>query len=351
MKGLGYKESAMKKIIFGLLLLIAPGSDLQAQTSFFAGKTVRILVGFSPGGSYDLWARLIAHHMSKHVPGNPTFVVQNMTGGGSMIAANYIYNVAKPDGLIFGVVTPALYMEQLAGRKEVQFDWGKYSWIGSPEKTERIFYIRADTGYKALEDLRKAPEAPKCGATGVGTASYYWPRLLGDIFGFKLNLVPGYPGSSDVNLAIEKGEVHCWGGTVQAFFGSEPGRTWAKTGFVRVLTQGGKKRYQQLAEVPTIWELMDKHSIGEATRRLVRVLLSPDDLGRPFFGPPGVPADRVKILREAFAKIMNDPDVAVEAQKKGLDPNLVSGGEIESLVKELIGLPPEVVQRVKRLLE
>ena len=341
----------MKKIILSVLLLIAPSSALQAQTSFFEGKTARILVGFSPGGSYDLWARLIAHHMSKHIPGNPTFVVQNMTGGGSMVAANYIYTVAKPDGLTFGVVTPALYMEQLAGRKEVQFDWGKYSWIGSPEKTERIFYVRADTGYKALEDMRKAAEPPKCGATGVGTASYYWPRFLGDVFGFKLNLVPGYPGSSDVNLAIEKGEVHCWGGTVQAFFGSEPGRTWAKTGFVRVLTQGGKKRHPQLPDVPTVWELMDKHSSGEATRRLARVLLSPDDLGRPFFGPPGVPADRVKILREAFAKIMNDPDVAAEAQKKGLDPNLVTGGEIENLVKELIGLPPEVVQRMKKLLE
>src|SRR5688572_1438759 len=265
----------MKKIIFGVLLLIAPSSALQEQTSFFEGKTARILVGFSPGGSYDLWARLIAHHMSKHIPGNPTFVVQNMTGGGSMVAANYIYTVAKPDGLTFGVVTPALYMEQLAGRKEVQFDWGKYSWIGSPEKTERIFYIRADTGYKALEDMRKAAEPPKCGATGVGTASYYWPRFLGDVFGFKLNLVPGYPGSSDVNLAIEKGEVHCWGGTVQAFFGSEPGRTWAKSGFVRVLTQGGKKRHPQLPDVPTVWELMDKHSTGEQTRRLVRVLLSP----------------------------------------------------------------------------
>jgi tripartite-type tricarboxylate transporter receptor subunit TctC len=341
----------MRKIIFGLLLLIAPAPALEAQTSFFEGKTVRILVGFSPGGSYDLWARLLAHHMSKHIPGSPSVVVQNMTGGGSMIAANYIYNVAKPDGLTFGVVTPALYIEQLAGRKEVQFDWGKYSWIGSPERTERIFYIRADTGYKTLEDLRKAPEAPKCGATGVGTASYYWPRLLGDTFGFKLNLVAGYPGSSDVNLAIEKGEVQCWGGTVQAFFGSEPGRTWAKTGFVRVLTQGGKKRYPQLSEVPTVWELMDKHSTGEATRRLVRVLLSPDDLGRPFFGPPGVPADRVKILREAFAKIMNDPDVVTEAQKKGLDPNLVAGSEIEGLVKELIAMPPEVVQRMKKLLE
>jgi tripartite-type tricarboxylate transporter receptor subunit TctC len=341
----------MKKIIFGLLLLIAPSSGLQAQTAFFEGKTVRILVGFSPGGSYDLWARLIAHHMSKRIPGNPTFVVQNMTGGGSMIAANYIYNVAKPDGLTFGVVTPALYIDQLAGRKEVQFDWGKYSWIGSPEKTDRIFYIRADTGYKTLEDMRKAADTPKCGATGVGTASYYWPRLLGDVFGFKLNLVPGYPGSSDVNLAIEKGEVHCWGGTVQAFFGSEPGRTWAKSGFVRVLTQGGKKRHPQLPDVPTVWELMDKHSTGEATRRLAKVLLSPDDLGRPFFGPPGVPADRVRILREAFAKIMNDPDVAAEAQKKGLDPNLVSGGEIEGLVKELSALPPEVIQRMKKLLD
>ena len=341
----------MKRIVLGLLFLVAASSDLLAQPSFFEGKSGRILVGFSPGGSYDLWARLIAQHMSKHIPGNPSFVVQNMTGGGSMVAANYIYNVAKPDGLTFGVVTPGLYIEQLSGRKEVQFDWGKFSWIGSPERTDRIFYIRADTPYKILEDMRKATEPPKCGATGVGTASYYWPRLLGEAFGFKVNIVAGYPGSSDVNLAIEKGEVQCWGGTVQAFFGSEAGRTWAKTGYVRVLTQGGQKRHPQLADVPTVWNLMDKHGASDATRRVAKVLLSPDDLGRPFFGPPGVPADRVKILRDAFAKIMNDPDVAVEAQKKGLDPSLVTGSEIESLIKELVSLPPEVVQRMKRLVE
>lgn len=340
----------MKRIVLGLLFLVAANSNLLAQP-FFEGKTVRVLVGFSPGGSYDLWARLIAQHMSKHIPGSPNFVVQNMTGGGSMVAANYIYNVAKPDGLTFGVVTPGLYIEQLAGRKEVQYDWGKFSWIGSPERTDRIFYIRADTPYKILEDLRKAAEPPKCGATGVGTASYYWPKLLAETFGFKVNIVPGYPGSSDVNLAIEKGEVHCWGGTVQAFFGSEPGRTWAKTGYVRVLTQGGQKRHPQLADVPTVWNLMDKHGASESTRRVAKVLLSPDDLGRPFFGPPGVPADRVKILRDAFAKILNDPDVASEAQKKGLDPSLVTGGEIESMIKELVGLPPEVIQRMKRLME
>jgi Tripartite tricarboxylate transporter family receptor len=166
-----------------------------------------------------------------------------------------------------------------------------------------------------------------------------------------VNIVAGYQGSSDVNLAIEKGEVQCWGGTVQAFFGSEPGRTWAKTGYVRVLTQGGQKRHPQLADVPTVWNLMDKHGATESTRRVTKVLLSPDDLGRPFFAPPGVPSERVKILRDAFAKVLNDPDVAAEAQKKGLDPSLVTGGEIESMIKELVGLPAEVIQRMKRLVE
>jgi tripartite-type tricarboxylate transporter receptor subunit TctC len=341
----------MKSIFFGLFFLFLSSSCAVAQTSFYEDKTARILVGFSPGGTYDIWARLIARHMGKHIPGNPNFVVQNMTGGGSMVAANYVYKVAKPDGLTIAVVTPGLFIEQLSGRNEVQYDWARFSLIGSPEKTDRIFYIRADTPYRTLEDLRKATEPPKCGTTGVGTASYYWPRLLGDMVGFKLNLVPGYKGSSDVNLAIERGEVVCWGGTLQAFFGSEPGRTWAKTGFVRVLAHGGKKRHPQLPEAPTVLEVMDKHNVADATRQLVKVLLAPDDLGRPFFGPPGIPADRLKLLRDAFAKIMNDPDVEAEAQKKGLDPNFVSGDELQALIKDLIALPPEVIQRMKRLMD
>jgi len=340
----------MKTIFSALLACLLWTSSLAAQTPFYEGKTVRIVVGFSPGGTYDVWARLMAHHMNKYVPGSPAFLVQNMTGGGSMVAANYIYNVAKPDGLTFGLVTPALYIEQLTGRKEVQFDWLKFSYVGSPEKTARIFYIRSDTGYKTIEDIRKAAEPPKCGATGVGTASYYWPKLLADTFGFKLNIVSGYPGAADVNLAIEKGEMHCWGGTVQAYFGSEPGRTWARTGFVRVLTQGGKKRDPRLSDVPTVWDVMDKHKTDELTRGLTKVLLSPDDLGRPLFGPPGVPADRVKVLRAAFVKLMNDPDVLAEARKKGLEPAPVSGDEIEGLVKELVQ-PPEVIQRMQTFLQ
>lgn len=333
-----------------LMAAIFSGSPGQAQASFFEGKTIRLLVGFTPGGSYDLWARVIATQMGKYIPGNPTLVVQNMTGGGSMVAANYVYNVAKPDGLTFVTVTPGLYTEQLNGRKEVQYDWFKLSYLGSPERTARIFYIRADTPYKTIEDLRSAVEPVKCGVTGIGTASYYWPKLLGEIVGFKLNLVSGYQGSSDVNLAIERGEMQCWGGTVQATFGSEPGRTWTKNGFVRVLAQGGPKRDPRLSDVPTIWELLDKNNKNQTLRGLTRVLLAPDDMGRPFFGPPRVPADRMKVLRAAFTKVLSDPDVLADARKKGLEPAPVSGDELDSLVKELVQ-PAEVIQRMKTFLQ
>lgn len=337
-------------LIFLVGFAFVAGGANATTHEFYKGKSVRIVVGFSPGGTFDLWARVVAQHMGKYIPGNPSFIVQNMPGGGSMIAGNYVYAVAKPDGLTMGSVGPSLYIEQLMGRKEVQYDWAKFSWIGQPEQTDRIFYMRADTPYKSLEDIRKAPEPPKCGATGVGTASHYWPKLLEDALGLKLNVVAGYGGAADVNLAIEKGEVHCWGGTVQAFFGSAPGRTWAKTGFVRVLIQGGRKRDPKLPDVPTIWELMDRHKPPEATRRLVRVLLAPDELGRPYLGTPGIPPDRVKILRDAFTKMMNDPELLAEVKKRDWATSPTSGDELQATAKELMAQPPEVIEQMKKLL-
>jgi len=330
------------------LLAISPAA---AQTPFYQGKTVQIRVGFAAGGAFDVWARVTANHLGKFVPGNPTFVVQNMTGGGSMIAANYIYGVAKPDGLTLGVVSPAMYIDQVTGKKEVQYDWFKFSYIGSPEKTDRIFYVRADTGIKTLEDMRTVAETPKCGSTGIGSSAYYFPRLLQDTFGLKLMLVPGYPGASDVNLAIEKNEVHCFSGTVQAFFGSEPGRTWAKSGFVRVLVQGGAKRDPRIANVPTLWELMDKNKSNETYRRLARILLIPDDMGRPLFGPPGMPGDRLKMLRDGFTKMMSDGELIADAKKKGLDITPATGDELDALIKEA-GVPSQdIIQKLKPLLE
>jgi tripartite-type tricarboxylate transporter receptor subunit TctC len=259
--------------------------------------------------------------------------------------------VAKPDGLTLGVVSPGLYIQQLSGQKEIKFDWFKYSWIGSPEKTDRIFYIRADTPYKTLLDLRDAAEPPKCAATGLGTAAYYFPRLLQEAFGLKLVMVPGYQGAADANLAIERGEVQCWCGSVQAYFGSEPGRTWAKTGFVRTLTQGGQKRHPNLPNVPTVWEFMDKQKVSDLHRRIAKIFVLPDEMGRPFFGPPGIPADRLKALREGFVKMMKDPDVIADAKSKGLEPSLMTGEEVEALGREIGTVPPDLLARMKPLLE
>jgi hypothetical protein len=167
----------------------------------------------------------------------------------------------------------------------------------------------------------------------------------------KLMIVPGYPGASDVNLAIEKGEVHCFSGTVQAFFGSEPGRSWAKNGFARVLVQGGVKRDPRMASVPTLWELMDKNKSNEIYRRLAKILLIPDDMGRPLFGPPGMPADRLKMLRDGFNKMIADSELRADARKKGLDVTPASGEELEAMIKDA-GVPSaEIIQRLKPLLE
>lgn len=349
------KNNRLIAVIFSFLcvavsLWVSP-TTLQAQDEpFYKGKTVRIVVGFTPGGGFDVWARAIAQYIPRHVPGNPKFVVQNMPGAGSMTAANYVYNVAKPDGLTIGTFTPTLYIEQLLGHKEVQYDWAKFSWIGQPERRDRIFYIRADTPYKSLEDIRKAPEPPRCGATGQRTLARLFPMLLDDALGLKFNIVPGYQGAADVNLAIERAEVHCWAGTVGSFFVSEPGRTWAKTGFVRVLIQGGRKRDPRLPDVPTIWELMDRHRTPDTTKRLVGVLLASDELGHPYVGSPGVPADRVKTLREAFVKTMNDPELLGEAMKRDWTVNPTWGDELQAMARDLIGQPPRVKEEIKRFL-
>ncbi len=340
----------MKKITFALILLVLWSSNLYAQADFYKGKTVRIVVGYSPGGTNDLWARAVARFWSKHIPGNPEFVVQNMSGAGSMIAANYVYGVGKPDGLTLGLVAPALFFDQLVGRKEVQFDWGKFAWIGSPEEIDEMLSMRSDSPYKTVDDIRKAAVPPRCGATGTGTPGHYFPKLLEEVLGLKFNIITGYPGAADTDLAMEKGEVHCRAGTTSAFFGREPGRTWAKTGFVRILVVGAAKRDPRAPDAPTIWELMEKEKTPEPGRRIATVILSPGFFGRPIMGGPGIPADRVKLLRESFMKTMNDPELLAEAEKRGWEAKPVSGEKLEALAKEVVAQPPEVISRMNAVL-
>ena len=334
-------------VVCSVILL---GSRLEAQSDFYQGKQIKIVVGASAGAASDLYARVVAQHLPKQILGKPEVIVQNMPGGGSMTAANYVYSVAKPDGLTLGAVTAPIYFAQLLGRKEVQFDWAKFTWIGTPEENDELFFIKSELPYKTLFDLRKATDPPRCGASGVGSTGYYIPKLLEEVFGFKLSMVTGYPGAADVDLAVEKNEVQCRGTTISAFFGREPGKSWAKNGYVRFLVQTGDQRNHRLRDTPTIWELMDQEKAAEAKKRLARVVLGPGAFGRPILATPAIPAERVKILRDAYSKMLKDPEFVAEANKRQWELNPVSGEKLEALAKEVIHQSPDIVERMKKVL-
>jgi tripartite-type tricarboxylate transporter receptor subunit TctC len=340
----------MNRVFFILLFIILQARAVEGQSDFYKGKQMKIVVGASAGAASDLYARVVAAHLPKQIAGKPEIIVQNMPGGGSMTAANYVYSVAKPDGLTLGAVTAPIYFAQLLGRKEVQFDWTKFTWIGTPEENDELLFIRSDQPYKTLLDLRKAAEAPRCGASGVGSTGYYIPKLLEEVFGLKINMVTGYPGAADVDIAVEKNEIHCRGTTISAFFGREPGKTWAKNGFVRFLVQTGDKRNHRLPDTPTIWELMDQEKGMDAKKRLARVVLGPGAFGRPILATPGIPAERVKLLREAYANMLKDPEFVTEAKKRQWEIAPVSGERLEVLAKEVIHQPPEIVERMKKIM-
>ena len=339
----------VKIVVIVMAVLFSWGSG-DAQAPFYQNKTMTIVVGYQAGDGYDIWARLLAAHMGKHIPGNPAFVVVNTPGAGSMIAANNIYNVAKPDGLTMAAIGPSLYLDQVIGKKEVKFDWSKFGWVGSTENTPWLFYMSTTTPYKSIDDVRKAKEAPKCSATSSGTSGHFIPKLLDEAFGAKFNVVMGYQGGSEQDLAFERGEVVCRALSIPTFFAREPFTTWRKKNMVRILLQTGRKRDPKMPDVPTIHELMTEHKTSASTRALVTAILASGDLGRPFITPPAVPADRLKILRDAFRKTMADPSFLADVKARKFEIERDYGEELEALAKEIVSQPKEIVDRMKKLL-
>jgi tripartite-type tricarboxylate transporter receptor subunit TctC len=341
----------MKRIFFVFAFVLVSSVIASAQAPFYQDKTLRIVAGYGAGSVDDAWTRLIAQYLGKYIPGNPSIIVQNMPGAGAMIAANYVYKVAKPDGLTLGGIRGGLYFDQLVGRKQVQFDWPKFTWLGSPTQVEQIIYMRANTPYKTIQDVRKAAVPPKCGATGTSSTGYYTGNLLEETLGAKFNTLTGYKDGPEVELAVEREEVQCRGISVETLFGREPLISWHKSGFVRVLIQTGKKRDPRLPDVPTIWELMNEYKTPEAGRRLATIILAVGQFGRPFVSTPGLPAERAKLLQGAFKKTVTDPDFQAQAKERRLDVDPVGGEELQALAREVIAQPPEVIERMKRLLE
>ena len=339
----------MQKTILLLISLWLP-SAVNAQAPFYQGKTITLIVGSGAGTAYDIYARLLGSYVGKYLPGNPTVVVQNMPAAGGMVAANFVYGVAKPDGLTIASINPAHYFNQLQGNKEVKFDWPKFTWIASSDKSEHMLYMRTDAPYKTIQDVRKAAEPPKCGATGTGTSGHYVPRMLEETLGTKFNIVTGYAGGNEIDLATERNEVVCRAFTTAAYFAREPYHTWRKTNFVRVLLQTGRKKDPQLPDVPLLSELMDEFKTPDLGRRVATVMLGSGELGRPIVASPALPADRVKLLREAFMKSMSDPALLEEAKQKRLEITPVGGEELAKIARDVIEQPPDVVERIKKIL-
>ncbi len=327
----------MKRLAFLAALTALP---LLALAQPYGGKTVTIIVGYKAGGGYDATARLLARHLPKHLPGKPTMIVQNMPGANSLIAANHVYSVAKPDGLTIGTFNRNLPIAQLTKVDGVKFDMQKFVWIGSAASEATILAIRSDLPYKTVEDLKKAPKPIVIGATGPGANTYDFPLLLKELLGLNLKIVTGYSSSADIMLAIERKEVD--------------GRAGSLTSITPFIDRKLVRPIMRARAVePGIEQLtMDENLAPNARAKAIMALRSaPEVIGRPYVMPPGTPEEMAKIMREAFAKVMSDKELVAEATKAKMDLNFVHGDEAQKVIKEVLNQPKDVVEEFSKYIK
>jgi tripartite-type tricarboxylate transporter receptor subunit TctC len=340
-----------------LVVMVTSGrsaADLTPQAEaarFYQGKTLRLIVASGPGAAFDMWSRLIARHMGKHIPGSPSIIVQNMPGGGQVIGANYLYSVAKPEGITFVTITGTLYLLQMTGAPGVQFNWSDFTFIGRTQGVTTVFFIRADIPYKDWRELRAAKEPIHVGSTGSGTR-HIVPAIMKEILGFNLNIISGYPSAALADAAVERRELAGGAFAMPQYIAREPAKTWHEKGFVRTILQTGKERDPLLDRgVPSIWEIAKELRIPDADVELMETLMNSFDLLVTFVAPPGVPADRAKILREAFHRTLREPAFVREAEKViGVAPNSMDPEEMHRLAVRVTKVRPEIAARVKELL-
>ena len=327
-----------------IVLALAGSSPLEAQ-SFFAGKTVRIVVGLAPGGGFDTYARLLARHLGRHIPGNPAIIVENMTGAGSLISANHLYRVAKPDGLTIGHFNGGLFLGQALGQPGIEFDARRFEYIGATVKEEVVCSMTRASGVTSVEQWMAAKTPVKIGAVSPGAPTDNSPRILKAALGLPIQVVTGYKGTAEIRLAAEGGEVAgaCWAWESMR-------ATWRRAleaGDAIPIVQVTSKPLADLPKVPLAISLAKT----DEARRLIQVGIQDGSAySRPFIAPPGTPKDRVQVLRKAFVAALSDPALRAEADRAQLTLDPVSGEELERLVAGLFSLDPPFVDKLKSIL-
>ena len=329
-------------IIAALLLVAIPRAPAD---EFYNGKTLTFVVGFSAGGGFDTYTRLIARHFGKHVPGNPTVVVENRTGAGSLIAANYIYNQAPRDGTVVGNWIGPLVLQQVLGNNAAKFDGRKFGWLGVPTADSGVCALTKASGINTMDDWFNSKRPIKIGGTAPGSTTDDVPRLVQAALGLPMKLVEGYKGTAKVRLAAESGEIDggCW-----AWESIKP--TWAKglqSGEVHIVLQTIEKSHPELKNVP----LAIQYAKSDEARALLNIANGPYSQGaRPYSVPPGVPQDRLQLLQKAFIETLRDPDLLMEAKKAQIDIDPIDGPTVTKMMAGLYELSPAFKSKLTKLL-
>jgi tripartite-type tricarboxylate transporter receptor subunit TctC len=330
-------------IVFCSSFLVALAAFPARADSPYEGKTVTIITSTGGGGVYDLTARVIARHMSRYLPGNPTLIVQNMPGGGNVLATNYMYNIAPKDGMTIASIHNAMPLHQVLDGRGVRFDAPKFNWLGSTGPENEIIIVWHTAGIKTIKQAMEKEVV--LGATGAGSGLSIIPTAMNNVLGTRFKLVIGYKSSEDINLALERGEVQARAFGINSIVSQHS--DWLKESKVAFLAQAGVKRDKELPDVPLLTEL----ARTPEQREILKLISSPAGLGHPYLTPPGIPPERLALLRKAFDATLRDKAFLAEVEKLRIPVDPMSAEEVAAIVTETINAAPDVVARAKAAME
>jgi tripartite-type tricarboxylate transporter receptor subunit TctC len=323
-----------------LALLIASPANAQ---SFYKGKSITIVTSTGVGGTYDSTARLIARHMPRFIPGRPTMVVQNMPGGGNVLATNFMYAIAPKDGTAIASVHNAMPVHQVLGGQGVRFESSQFEWLGSTAPENEVILVWHTTGIRTLDELKARTVI--LGGTGAGSGIVIIPRVMNALLGTRFKIVTGYKSSEDVNIALQRGEVEARAFSMSSIVAQRS--DWLRDKKITILAQVGAKRAHEIPDVPLVTEL----ARSEEDRQIFKLISAAQGLGRPYLAPPGVPAERLAILRKAFEATLQDKAFLAEAEKLQLDIDPIGAGEVTQLVRETVNAPASIVAKAKAAID
>jgi tripartite-type tricarboxylate transporter receptor subunit TctC len=332
----------MIRCIVAVVLALLVGLPAHAQ-SFYEGKTITIVTSTGAGGTYDVTARLIARHMGRFIPGKPNMVVQNMPGGGNVLATNFMYTIAPKDGTTIATVHNAMPLHQALGGQGVRFDAGKFEWLGSTGSENEVILVWHTTGIRTFEELTK--RAVILGGTGAGSGIVIIPRLMNALLGTKFKVVTGYKSSEDINIALQRGEVEARAFSLVSITAQRG--DWLRDNKITIVAQMGATRAHEIPDVPLASELAK----NDEDRQVFKMVSASPALGRPYVAPPGVPADRLAILRQALAATFKDKAFLAEAEKLQLDIDPMSANGVAQIVRDTVNAPANVVAKAKAAIE